>query len=140
MASLYRPVAIHPALQPYVHGLFIQEEFIDPVRAEHTYMVFPKPYPVVGFQYSGRLRVIRGGREEFLTVSGITGLQGTARTFRASTDTRTILVAFKPYAAFPLLDCPMDRLADSHVGLDPDRWGFPSSNANGAVSRITRHR
>jgi hypothetical protein len=76
MAGLYRPVAIHPALQPYGHGLFIQEEFVDPVRAEHTYMVFPKPYPVVGFQYSGRLRVIRGDREEFLTVSGITGLQG----------------------------------------------------------------
>jgi AraC-like DNA-binding protein len=117
MAKQYRPVAIHPALQPYVRGIFIQEELIDPVQAEHPYTVFPKPYPVVGFQYSGRLRVIRGGQEEFLTISGITGLQEMARTFRASTDTRTILVAFKPYGAFVLLACPMDRLADNHVGL-----------------------
>lgn len=118
MASLYRPVAIYPALQPYVQGIFIQEELVDSIQTEQPYTVFPKPYPVVGFQYRGRLRVIRGGREEFLTVSGITGLQGAARTFRASTDTRTILVAFKSYGAFPLLACPMDRLADSHVGLD----------------------
>jgi AraC-like DNA-binding protein len=118
MASLYRPVAIHSALQPYVHGIFIQEELVEPVQADSTYTVFPKPYPVVGFQYNGRLRVVRGGREEFLTVSGITGLQGMARTFRASIDTRTILVGFKSYGAFPLLACPMDRLADSHVGLE----------------------
>jgi AraC-like DNA-binding protein len=117
MTEQYRRVAIHPALQPYVRGIFIQEEVIDPVQAEHPYTVFPKPYPVVGFQYSGRLRVIREGQEDFLRVSGITGLQGMARTFRASTDTRTILVAFQPYGAFVLLACPMDQLADSHVGL-----------------------
>lgn len=117
MAHQYRSVAIHPALQPYVHGICIQEEDVDPVQAEHPYTVFPKPYPVIGFQYSGRLRVIRGGREELLTISGITGLQGMARTFRASTATRTVLVAFKPYGAFVLLACPMDRLVDSHVEL-----------------------
>lgn len=118
MASLYRPVAIHPALHPYVHGIFIQEAFADPVQAEQSYTVFPSSYPVLGFQSRGRLHVIRGGGEERLAVSGITGLQGTARTSRASADTRTILVAFKSYGAFHLLACPMDRLADGHVDLD----------------------
>jgi AraC-like DNA-binding protein len=118
MTNLYRAVPIHPALHPYVDRIFIQEEFAGSVEAERPYTVFPKPYPVAGFQYSGRLRVIRGGREEVLTVSGITGLQGTARTFRASTDTRTVLVAFKSYGAFPFLACPMDRLVDMHVGLE----------------------
>ena len=59
MAKQYRPVAIHPALQPYVRGIFNQEALIDPVQAEHSYTVFPKPYPVVGFQYSGLIIIDR---------------------------------------------------------------------------------
>lgn len=89
-----------------------------PARGGSAYKILPRPSVVLGFQYRGRLRVVRDAGEELLDRAGVTGLQSEFRVFRPEPGTNTIIVNLKPYAAFRLLRCPMDEIADAHVPLD----------------------
>ena len=109
---------LHPALAPYVEEILVEDPS-DVLSVEtEPYRVLPKPYPVIGFQSRGRLSVVRGERPETLSRCGITGVQTTFRRFQAEPGTRTVLVALKPFGAYPLLGCDMNEVADAHVGLD----------------------
>jgi AraC-like DNA-binding protein len=111
-------VSIHPALAPYISEILVDDAAAPPGRAAETYRVLPKPFPVLGFQTRGRLRVIReGGPSEPLSRAGITGVQSAFRHFEAEPGTRGVLVSFTPFGAYPLLGSAMSELADRHVGL-----------------------
>jgi AraC-like DNA-binding protein len=98
--------------------MLIQEDAAsEPSGSTETYRVLPGPYPVIGFQYRGRLDVVRDPGARTLDRSGITGLQSRFRLFTASEDARSILVLLKPEGAYGLLGCAMDVLTDEHVGL-----------------------
>jgi AraC-like DNA-binding protein len=111
-------IPLHPALAPYVEEILVEDpSSVLPVETE-PYRVLPKLYPVIGFQSRGRLSVLREERPETLSRCGITGVQTTFRRFQAEPGTRTVLVALKPFGAYPLLGCDMNEVADAHVGLD----------------------
>ncbi|GEM_PF-5283732 len=114
----YHRAPIHPALAPYVEEILIQDSSAPILPGALRYPVLPRPYPVIGFQYRGRLGVVRQTGPELLSRSGITGLQMTARFFEAQPETRSILVTLKSYGAFALFDRPMDDIAGNHVGMD----------------------
>jgi AraC-like DNA-binding protein len=83
-----------------------------------AYKILPKPWAVLGFQYRGRLSVVRDSGDELLSRGGVTGIQKEFRLFRPDLGARTIIVNLKPHAAFRLLGCPMDQIANAHVPLD----------------------
>lgn len=109
-------VSIHPALAPYVEVILIEDPAGAP-PAPAPYEVLPKPFPVIGFQYRGRLEVLRDGGPQLLARGGITGLQVTRRAFRPGPETRSVLVMLRPHGAWTLLGCPMSEVAGDHVPL-----------------------
>jgi len=123
MATFLR-IPIYPALAPFINEILIQDSSASAAPGELRYAVYPKPFPVIGFQYRGRLGVIRDTGPRLLSPSGITGIQSAPCFFKAGTETRTILVTLKPYGAFALLGCSADMLADEHAALD---LFFPAS-------------
>lgn len=112
----YSRIRPHPALVPFIEEILIQDPVSDAEAA--PFKVLPRPFPVIGFQYQGRLEVLRESRADLLARSGITGLQTTFRWFRPLADARSVLVVLKPYGAFPLLGCSMRDVADAHIPLD----------------------
>jgi AraC-like DNA-binding protein len=111
----YRRIPPAPELAPYVREILVQDSASEP--GGEPYTVFPGPCPVLGFQYQGRLAVVRETGGELLSRSGVTGLQTSPRRFQARPDTRTVLVVLEPAAGFLLLGHPMDELAERHAGL-----------------------
>ncbi|HYG63907.1 MAG TPA: AraC family transcriptional regulator [Thermoanaerobaculia bacterium] len=107
---------VHPALAPYVKEILVEDPAGAP-PAPRPYEVLPKPFPVIGFQYRGRLEVLRDDGPELLARGGITGLQATRRSFRPGPETRSVLVVLEPHGAWPLLGCPMSEVAGGHVPL-----------------------
>jgi AraC-like DNA-binding protein len=108
---------LHGALLAHVEAVWVQE----PTAAAGSageYVVLPKPCSVVGFQYRGRLSVVRDSGARLLAPSGITGLQSTVRRFQGDADTRSVIVALRPHGAFALFGCASNDLADQHVPLE----------------------
>lgn len=113
----YRRASVHAALVPYVEAVWVQE----PAAAAGSageYAVLPRPCSAVGFQYRGRLSVVRDSGARLLASSGITGVQSTARRFQGEVDTRSVIVALRPHGAFALFGCAANELADRHVALE----------------------
>ena len=112
-------IPIHPALQPYVvEILVIRAAKSRELAMALPYKVLPQPYPVMGFQFQGRLAVWRDNETALLERSGLTSLQTASRLFQPQLDTGTVLVIFRPYGIFPLLGYAMHELSDLHPGLD----------------------
>ena len=129
---------IHPALAEHVEGIWVQHDAPAVRAAPRTpppqpYTVLPTPFPVVGFQYRGRLSVLRDGGLRLLGRGGITGLQSVARRFQGSHDTRSVLVVLKPHAPFTLFGCAAHELTDQHVSLDDL---LPSRSARDVEERV----
>jgi AraC-like DNA-binding protein len=112
-----KSLPIHPLLSRCVQALVVQDSSERGVGTVAPYRVLPKPYPVMGFQYQGRLRVLRGGRDLLLERAGITGLQRESRWFRGEAETRSVLVMLQPAGAWALFGVSLNELADAHVGL-----------------------
>ncbi len=115
--SMYRTVPLHPALAPYISEILIQEPDVSET-ASSVYRVFPTPYPIMGFQYQGRLDVIQNDAGVPLSQTGITGLQASVREFRPQQTTRSVLIKFFPYSLFSLLQSPIHEITNQHLGLD----------------------
>lgn len=113
----YQPIHVWPELAPYVVAIQVECESKAAMHVATAAQVMPTALPVLGFQYRGRLAVIRDGCTRPLDRSGITVLQSVARTFVPADDARSVLVTLQPAAAFRLLGWPMHELADQHLGL-----------------------
>lgn len=111
-------VDLPPALAPFVASISVDGVPAEgDLREPGPYKILPRPFPVLGFQTRGRLRVVRGESEETLSRSGVTGLCTSHRWFRPASGTRTVLVVLKPEGAFSLLGHDLGALADEHVAL-----------------------
>ena len=108
-------VSVPPMLAPYVAEVHVHET--GAVAVPPPYLILPGLTPVVGFQFRGRLSVVRADGIHGLARAGITAIQSTARTFLPDGPTGSVLVRFTPFGAYALLHASMDELADRHVAL-----------------------
>jgi AraC-like DNA-binding protein len=117
---IYKP---RPALAPWI---FRYECFDSGVSAagdltaesqNPAIAVMPDIWPVMGFQYRGRVSTLIGREESSLDTAGITGLQSALRRYRYSPGTGTVLVRFQPWGASAFLPLPMSEIVDCNVGL-----------------------
>lgn len=114
---MYRSVAVNPSLRPYVRQVLVEDSGAGRPTQPAPYTVLPRPYPTLGFQYRGRLDVLRGPGARSLDRSGITGLQSSFRVFVPRSEARSILVFLAPDGAYALFGGVLDEITDEHVGL-----------------------
>lgn len=76
-------------------------------------LVLPSTSVVLGLQFRGRVRA----GERLLSVAGVTGLQGQARTYGYTADAGSVLVRFTPQGA-ACLGVAVGELTDRSVALD----------------------
>jgi AraC-like DNA-binding protein len=111
--KLVRSFTPVPILQPYIDAITIIES-----AGETIYKVLPGTGLVMGFQYKGRISRLSDLGDELLSVSGITGLQDSAVTFRNTAHTGTVLVSFKPAGAAAFFPIPIHELFRSSIDLE----------------------
>lgn len=97
----------HPALRARVAAI----DVLEASGGEST--VLPSTSVVLGIQYRGRVHGPGGA----LALAGVTGVQGTVRTYGYAPGTGSILVRFTPAGA-ACLGVPVHELADRSVPLD----------------------
>lgn len=100
-------------LKSYVRAFVISE-----AEAEHTYKVLPGTGVVIGFQYRGKLSLVRESKEVPLEVSGLTGIHDQYRMFRNTPDTGSVLVYFQEGGAAAFFSEPIHLLFGESVSLD----------------------
>lgn len=101
------------ALRPFVERYVV-------VRAISTepYRVLPGTGLVLGFQFSGGVKRIAEGGEQPLQRSGVTGLHGSAATFRSEAGTGTVLVYFREAGGAALFREPLHELFGQSLSLE----------------------
>ncbi len=102
-----------PPLQPYIRQYVVSEHTL-----EGQYKVFPGASLVIGFQYKGRLSVVREEKDIGLTPSGITGLTDHYKIFKNSADIGTILVYFSETGLAHFQAHPVHELFNQSISLD----------------------
>jgi AraC-like DNA-binding protein len=121
-------VPIHPALVPYVREITVEARPVLRLPADRVapapYRILPGIAPVIGFQFRGRVSVLRDTRAELLGRSGVTGIQSTARWFLSEAETRSVIVRLAPFGGYVLLNQCMAELADRQVPLDQIMGGM----------------
>jgi AraC-like DNA-binding protein len=100
-------------LKPYVRHFVVSE-----LEGENVYKVFPSPGLVIGFQYSGRLKIIDGESESDLTTAGITGISDSFKVFKNSPDVGTILVCLTEAGLAHFTTQPVHELFNESISLD----------------------
>ncbi|MBB4805887.1 hypothetical protein HNP38_001159 [Chryseobacterium defluvii] len=63
-------------LKPYIKYFVVSEN-----EREEEYKIFPSSGLVIGFQYKGKLSIIKGNNENKLDSAGITGISGSYKIF-----------------------------------------------------------
>lgn len=101
------------ALAPFVRSLVISES-----EEDNTYRVLAGTGLVIGFQYSGRLALVRDGSEMPLSAAGITGLHDQYKLFRPTAGTGSVLVFFRDGGAAAFFDQPINELFRESLSLD----------------------
>jgi AraC-like DNA-binding protein len=100
-------------LKPYIKYFVISES-----EYEHAYKVLPDTSLVIGLQYKGKLAQVINGKEENLSVIGVTGLQDGYRLFKGSANIGTVLVYFKETGAAAFFNQPVNELFAQSLALD----------------------
>lgn len=100
-------------LKPYIKYFVISES-----EHEQAYKVLPDTSLVIGLQYKGKLAQVINGKEEHLSVIGVTGLQDSYRLFKNSANIGTVLVYFKETAAPAFFSTPANELFAQSLSLD----------------------
>jgi AraC-like DNA-binding protein len=100
-------------LKPYIKYFVVSEN-----ELENEYKVFPSLGLVVGFQYKGRLTVIKDYNERTLASAGITGISDSYKVFKNSADIGTILVYFTEIGFTHFASHPANELFNLSIGLD----------------------
>ena len=85
----------HPFLADLLDDLWVQTADPGPAR---PYEILPTPSVVLGFQFSGRLKVIEPEGSRTLSLSGATGLLHQPRSFQGEGPVGSVLVRLKPWA------------------------------------------
>jgi AraC-like DNA-binding protein len=111
-------IPIHRALVPYVRQVVVETPSSYGRRiAPAPYRILPSIAPVIGFQFRGRLSVLRGSQPELLGRSGITGIQSAVRFFIPDAKTRNVIVKLAPFGGYVLLDQCMADLTNRHTPI-----------------------
>ena len=107
---------IHTALNPYIDSILIENP--NKQIQNFAYKVIPSSALVMGFQYRGRLSILKNSTPYLLNKSGITGLQTTYRIFQGTHDTRSILIKFKPWGSAAFFNEPMYLFSNTSLALN----------------------
>lgn len=100
-------------LKPYIKYYVVSEN-----EDEKQYKVFPSSGLVIGFQYKGKLAIVKGNLENQLTSAGITGIGDSYKVFRNSAGTGTILVYFTETGFRHFSTNPANELFNLSLSLD----------------------
>jgi AraC-like DNA-binding protein len=100
-------------LKPYIKYFVVSENSL-----ENTYKIFPSASLVIGFQYRGKLSVLKNGLETNLATAGITGIADSFKVFNNSANIGTILVFFNEVGFASFTSCPANELFNQSVSLD----------------------
>lgn len=100
-------------LKPYIKYFAVSEDTV-----ERSYKVFPSTGLVIGFQYSGRLNVVKHDSETTLATSGITGISDSFKVFKNSAATGTVLVYFTEAGLTHFTSRPACEIFNQSVPLD----------------------
>lgn len=115
-------------LKPYVKYFVISES-----QDAQAYKVFPSPGTVIGFQYSGRLKIVDDGLDIPLASAGITGIADNFKIFEGSPGIGTILVYFTEAGLAHFIARPVLELFNQSVALDNI---FPKSGVAETEERL----
>lgn len=80
-----------------------------------AYRVFPTPFTVIGFQFSGRIHYADENRS--LSSFGVTGILDSFRSFRSDASTRSLLIYFKPGGFYRLFGPVVYELRNESLAL-----------------------
>jgi AraC-like DNA-binding protein len=100
-------------LKPYIKYFVVSEN-----GAAAEYKVFPSAGLVIGFQYSGRLAIVRDKTEGELNPAGITGISDSYKIFRNSANIGTVLAFFTETGFAHFASHPTHELFNQSISLD----------------------
>jgi AraC-like DNA-binding protein len=100
-------------LRPHIKYYVISEN-----SQESQYTVFPSTGLVIGFQYRGRLSVIKNEAENQMSTAGITGMSNEYKIFKNSADIGTVLVYFTETGFNNFTFNPANELFNQSISLD----------------------
>ena len=85
---------------------------------ETAYKVFPSSGLVIGFQYKGKLTIIKDNEESKLEAAGITGISDSYKIFKNSTGIGTVLIFFTETGFSHFAPNPANELFNLSISLD----------------------
>jgi len=115
-------------LKPYIKYFVVSEQ-----EWESEYKVLPSPGLVAGFQYKGKLSVIKDNVENKLASAGITGISDSYKIFKNSAGIGTVLVYFTEIGFAHFSESPANELFNLSLSLDDI---FDKSKVNEAGEKL----
>lgn len=100
-------------LKPYIKYFVVSEN-----ELESKYKIFPSSGLVIGFQFKGKLSIIKDNTESNLASAGITGISDGYKIFKNSNDIGTILVFFSEIGFTHFVSHPANELFNLSISLD----------------------
>lgn len=100
-------------LKPYIKYFVVSEN-----ELEEEFKVFPSSGLVIGFQYKGKLSIVRDNFESRLASAGITGISDSYKVFKNSADIGTVLVFFSETGFTKFASLPVNELFNLSISLD----------------------
>jgi AraC-like DNA-binding protein len=123
-----------PALADLLDDLWVQDPSPGPSR---PYEILPGPSIVLGFQFSGRLKLLEADGARDLSLSGITGLLHQPRSFQGEGPVGSVLARLKPWAPAFLFPGAAASLAGQSVDL---KELFPREKVDELEGRLAEGR
>jgi len=100
-------------LKPYIKYFVVSENEI-----ESRYKIFPSSGLVIGFQFKGKLSIIKANTESDLASAGITGISDGYKIFKNSNDIGTVLVFFSEIGFTHFASHPANELFNLSISLN----------------------
>jgi AraC-like DNA-binding protein len=100
-------------LKPYIKYFVVSEN-----ELAIEYKVLPSPGLVIGFQYKGKLAIVKNGKENKMTSAGVTGIADSVKIFKNSAGIGTVLVYFTEIGFTHFASHPANELFNLSLSLD----------------------
>jgi AraC-like DNA-binding protein len=100
-------------LKPYIKYYVVSED-----ELENEYKVFPSSGMVIGFQYKGKLSILKDNKDSQLKSAGITGITDSYKVFKNSAGIGTVLVYFTEVGFTHFASPPANELFNLSLSLD----------------------